>query len=84
MNFLLNNDKKINDEEDTIVQNIIEECKLSKNMNVLKNYVTECIKKNGLEKDLEKWKSKDISNKLEDRCKWFECKYDIDNFLEKL
>ena len=84
LNILVNEDTKINDDEDIKVRKLINECKTSNNTDELKDYVNQCIVKNGLEHDLKKWINKDISNKLEDRCKWFKCKYDIDHFLDKL
>ena len=35
------------------------------------------------DKDVNKWIRKH-NNDLEERCKWFNCKYDIDRFLDKL
>ena len=84
LNKLINTDTKIECDEEVKINNIINKCKLNKNIDSLKKYIINYAKQKGLHHNLDKWKNKDKSNILDERCQWFNCKYDIDNFLEKL
>ena len=83
INNIYINDTKINCEDEILLNNIISECRLNNNINKLKDYIINYAKSKGIYNNLYKWRNKD-NNILDERCKWFRCKYDVDNFLEKL
>ena len=79
LNDMLNNDI-IEYEMNKEIYDIIKKCKISNNMKLLIKYIKNKAKDKG--KDLSVWESK--HNNLEDICKWFNCKSDIDRFIDKI
>ena len=70
--------------KDLEINNLISECKLNKNIKNLEKYIIQYSKEKGFYDKLIKWQNKYDINTLEERCKWFNCRYDIDNFLKKI